>query len=217
MLGQTLQLEATVTDILSEENIELERKHKAFDLSMIPPRYAPCSFENFQVRKGAEKAFEAAREWAGSKDFGDRSFSLIGTPGVGKTHLAVAAIKHQIYKNGLSKVRFLNVPIFLDRIRASFKFQESEAQELFEYCCKHASVVVLDDFGKEKATDWATERLYVLVESRYQRLLPTIMTSNRTLDELDVLGYGAAVSRLQQTNRFVRIDSQDLRPELGKR
>ena len=206
-----------MTDILSDENRELDRRHKAFDLSMIPPRYAPCSFENFQERRGSEKALEAATEWANTLDFKDRSFSLIGSPGVGKTHLAVAALRRQIYVNGLSKVRFLNVPIFLDRIRASFKFQESDAQDLFEYCCKHASVVLLDDFGKEKATDWATERLYVLVESRYQRLLPTIMTSNRTLDELDVLGYGAAVSRLQQTNRFVRIDSQDLRPELGRK
>lgn len=204
-------------DILSDDARELDRRNKSFDLSMIPPRYAPCSFENFQTRKGTEKALEAAREWSSNKDFKDRSFSLIGTPGVGKTHLAVAALRHQIYVNGLAQVRFINVPIFLDRIRASFKFHESEAQELFEYCCKTASVVLLDDFGKEKATDWATERLYVLVESRYQRLLPTIMTSNRTLDELDVLGYGAAVSRLQQTNRFVRVDSQDLRPELGRK
>jgi DNA replication protein DnaC len=76
-------------------------------------------------------------------------------------------------------------------------------------------VVVLDDFGKEKATDWVTERLYVLIESRYQNMKSTIVTSNRTLDELDDLGYGAAVSRLQETGRVVRVDAKDYRPEMG--
>lgn len=206
-----------MTDILNEQQRELEHRKKLFSLCLIPPRYEICTFENFTPRKGSEKALEAAREWADNESFGDRSFSLIGSPGAGKTHLAAAAIRHKIFTHGLGNTRFLNVPIFLDKIRASFKFEDSDAQELFDFCCKKASVVVLDDFGKEKATDWATERLYVLIESRYQRLLPTIMTSNRTLDELDAMGYGAAVSRLQQTNRFVRVESSDLRPELGKK
>ena len=206
-----------MTDILSEEHRMMQQRTKAMALSQIPPRYMQCTFENFAQRKGAEKAFAAAKEWAEIKDFGDRSFSLIGEPGAGKTHLAAAAIRHQIMVNGLTKARFLNVPIFLDQIRASFKFTESDAQDLFKFCCEHASIVVLDDFGKEKATDWATERLYVLIESRYQKMLPTIITSNRTLDELDDLGYGAAISRLQQTSRFIRVEAADMRPELGKR
>jgi DNA replication protein DnaC len=57
--------------------------------------------------------------------------------------------------------------------------------------------------------------LYVLIESRYQNLKSTIVTSNRTLDELDDLGYGAAVSRLQETGRVVRIEALDQRPRIG--
>jgi DNA replication protein DnaC len=113
---------------------------------------------------------------------------------------------------GQNGIRYLNVPIFLDRIRASFKFTESAAQDLFEYSCTKASLVILDDFGKEKATDWATERLYVLVESRYQNMLPVLVTSNRTLDELDALGYGATVSRLQQMCRTIKLETKDHRP-----
>jgi len=125
----------------------------------------------------------------------------------------------EIYRDPKTMVeqnmRFINVPIFMDRLRESFKLSESRAQDLWDFALERASVVVLDDFGKEKITDWVTERLYVLIESRYQNLKSTIVTSNRTLDELDDLGYGAAVSRLQETGRVVRIEALDQRPRIG--
>jgi DNA replication protein DnaC len=114
-------------------------------------------------------------------------------------------------------MRFINVPIFMDQLRDSIKYSESKAQDLWSFALERASVVVLDDFGKEKATDWVTERLYVLIESRYQNMKSTIVTSNLTLDQLDDLGYGASVSRLQETGRVVRLDAKDQRPEIGAR
>jgi len=154
-----------------------------------------------------------ALDWSNSTANQTRGegFFLLGEPGTGKTHLVCAAAMERVRK-GQSGIRYLNVPIFLDRIRASFKFSESAAQDLFEFACTKASLVVLDDFGKEKATDWATERLYVLVESRYQNMLPMLVTSNRTLDELDSLGYGATVSRLQQMCRTIKLETADHRP-----
>lgn len=201
----------------------------------IPPRYFGHSFENFIVRPKTEKALEVAREWAILETAPDRGFVLLGEPGAGKTHLAVAALRERarlwaekrasetdsgVYRDPNlmpeRKMRFLNVPILLDGLRQSVKYTEHSAASLYEYCLKTASVVILDDFGKERATDWATERLYVLIESRYQNLLGTIVTSNRSLDELDDLGYGAAVSRLQESCRVVKVDAQDYRPEKGK-
>jgi len=96
------------------------------------------------------------------------------------------------------------------------KYTDAEVVSLFEYCLEKASVVVLDDLGKEKATDWAAERLYVLVESRYSACKATIATTNRGLDELDALGYGALVSRLQQTCRAVKVGGADQRIRLGR-
>lgn len=202
----------------------------------VPPRYLPHSFANFTQHEKNKTAFEIASEWAALKDPKDRGFILLGQPGVGKTHLAVAALREvarlwgiqrqeesgvELYRDPRTMVEqnmlFINVPIFMDQLRQSIKFSESKANDLWDFAINRASVVVLDDFGKEKITDWVTERLYVLVESRYQNLKSTIVTSNRTLDELDGLGYGAAVSRLQETGRGVMIDMRDFRPELGRK
>lgn len=207
---------------------------KMLGLAGVPPRYLSHSFANFSASGATLKALEVAREWAELKTPKDRGFMLLGEPGVGKTHLAVAALRElaglwseernkeadpDVYVDLSAaverKMRFVNAPILLDGLRESIKVSDHPAHDLYKYCLKTASVVVIDDFGKEKATDWASERLYVLIESRYQNLLSTIVTTNRTLDELDDLGYGAAVSRLQETCRVVRVDAKDYRPQLG--
>jgi DNA replication protein DnaC len=96
------------------------------------------------------------------------------------------------------------------------KYNDSEVVNLFDYCLEKSPVVILDDLGKEKATDWAAERLYVMVESRYSACRATIATTNRGLDELEALGYGALVSRLQQTCRAVKVGGEDQRIRLGR-
>lgn len=188
--------------------------HARLEKAGVPKRYLDASFDKLKELPEAKTAVKTAKEWA-EAPLADRGFFFVGTPGVGKTYLAAAALRHKV-EHGLLNARFLNVPLFLDQIRTSFKFSDDSAQRDFEFVCNRASVVVLDDFGKERATDWATERLYVLVESRYSAMLPLIVTSNRTLDELNDLGYGATVSRLTEMCAVVKVGGADLRPKLNR-
>ena len=181
----------------------------------VPLRHHGSTFTTF-VTARAKAAFFVAMEWAESTRL-DSGFALIGPAGTGKTHLLVAAARRRI-EGGDARVRFINVPILLDRLRSSMRFKDHPVEDEFEYLCSRASVVVLDDLGKEKATDWAAERLYVLVESRYGRMLSTLASSNRTLEELEASGYGAIVSRLQETGPVVDLTGKpDFRPAIGSR
>lgn len=192
-----------------------EVAYQRINQSGVPPRYQNASFASLLPEISETRAAKVALEWS-QKPLTEQGFFLLGNPGTGKTHLAAAAINQRITE-GLVGAKFFNVPIFLDAIRTSFKFDDAEAQEDFQYSCKQAPLVVLDDFGKEKATDWATERLYVLVESRYSAMLPTIVTSNRSVNELYDLGYGATVSRLLETCTVVEVSGKDLRPKMRNR
>ena len=131
-----------------------ETANQRLEKAGVPKRYLDASFDKLKELPEAKTAVKTAKEWA-EAPLADRGFFFVGTPGVGKTYLAAAALRHKV-EHGLLNARFLNVPLFLDQIRASFKFSDDSAQRDFEFVCNRASVVVLDDFGKERATDWAT-------------------------------------------------------------
>ena len=73
------------------------------------------------------------------------------------------------------------------------------------------AVDMMDDLGREKGTEWATERLYVLIDHRYANLLPTVVTTNFDLDELVERGYDATVSRLVEGSAAIRLTASDYR------
>ncbi len=108
---------------------------------------------------------------------------LQGDYGCGKTHLA-AAIANQARRAGRD-VLFVVVPDFLDHLRATFA-PESKVpyDELFE-SVRGAPLLVLDDLGAQSSTAWAKEKLYQVINYRYNARLPMIVTTSTGLDEID--------------------------------
>ena len=150
---------------------------------------AAKTFENFlpdgvspdpAVRATVRRAYENSRAFAANPD---KWLLLGGTYGCGKTHLA-AAIANQCIAAGHA-VLFLNVPDLLDRLRAGFApgADDSYADRFGEIC--NAPILILDDLGTESPTAWAVEKLYQILNYRYNAKLPTVITTNRELKDIE--------------------------------
>jgi DNA replication protein DnaC len=146
------------------------------------------TFENFDKRANLPKeqrdsldmAYSAALDFAKSPD-GWLVFA--GVNGCGKTHLAAAIVNYR-YKLGKPSL-FIVVPDFLDHLRSTFS-PDSKASydQLFE-SVKNTELLVLDDFGEQAGTPWAQEKLYQVINHRYNARLATVVTTACSLDELE--------------------------------
>lgn len=146
-----------------------------FDTFIPEPSHLPPE-KAFNVRR----AFETCVMYANHPE---GWLLLTGTYGCGKTHLA-AAIANARLDMG-HPVLFMIVPDLLDHLRATFGPQsETTYDELFEQL-RSAPLLVLDDLGAHSSTPWAQEKLFQILNHRYNAQLPTVITTNQRLDDLD--------------------------------
>jgi len=133
-----------------------------------------------EQRENLEQAFLLAMNYAKSPD-GWLVFQ--GVTGSGKTHLAAAIVNHRYQAGELAL--FVVVPEFLDHLRSTFSPDSKVSyDQLFERV-KTTPLLVFDDFGEQASTPWAKEKLYQVINYRYNAQLPTIITTRRTMDEID--------------------------------
>jgi DNA replication protein DnaC len=136
---------------------------------------------NAEKRRNLQRAYELAREFTVQPK---GWLILIGGYGCGKTHLAAAIANERIALN--QPALFVNVPDLLDHLRATYSPSSGVSyDERFEMV-RTAPVLILDDLGTENTTPWAGEKLYQILNYRYNAQLPTVITSNHRLEEIDV-------------------------------
>lgn len=147
------------------------------------------TFENFQPdghaatieqRTSLQTAFDRSKKFAEEP----REWLLLqGSYGCGKTHLA-AAIANACLERGVP-VRFVNVPDLLDYLRGAYNPSVEETYDARFSEVRDAPILILDDLGTQNATPWAEEKLYQILNTRYMAKLPTVITTNLDLDDLD--------------------------------
>ncbi len=122
---------------------------------------------------GVQESYQVAAEYAQNPN---GWLLLIGRSGSGKTHLA-AAVANQALNDG-ALVLFTIVPDLLFELRASISSKSPETQEQLFLKMREAEVLILDDFGAHRSSPWTTEKLFQLLNYRYNMEMPTIITTN---------------------------------------
>lgn len=174
--------------------------------SRLSKRFLERRFDTFVVTDQTRLAYQVCKSYAEGMPH-DTGLLLTGPTGTGKTHLAVAILQVALEK-GYSGL-FVTVPELLDSIKNSFA-PGADREELFD-AAKDAEILVLDDIGVEKVTDFVAEKIFTLINSRYEDMLPTIVTSNLTMKELaDRLG-SRVVSRLCEMTTGALLGGSDYR------
>lgn len=171
----------------------------------IGKRYLPCSLENF---KGGEKYTVFCKQWLENPT---ESLFLTGAFGCGKTHLAVGLCRGLIQKENPIEIIFTHAIDLLYKIRQSFNatnFQDS-MDNLVENYSKR-DLLFLDDLGAEKSTEWAIETLSLIIDRRDREMLPTIITSNLSLEEIAEKLSGRISSRMAN-GKIIKINMLDYR------
>ena len=108
---------------------------------------------------------------------------LEGTYGSGKTHLAAAVANMRLQRDEI--VLFITAPDLLDHLRTTYgPTSDVGYDEMFDRL-RNVPLLVLDDLGVENPSPWAQEKLFQLLNYRYNLRLPTIITTNTDLDLLD--------------------------------
>lgn len=193
----------------------------------VPQRYVNASLETFRtedcdptIRQAVMRVRHAMNDATSLVD--GRGLLLCGTCGTGKTHLAVSMLRSAILRWGVTG-RFWNTGKLLTQIRFSFgKEANVETERNMRDELENVDVLVLDDLGAERGTDWASDQISQVINDRYDAGKTTHITTNYVnlapgavgVGRLETLGdrIGARMwSRLQEMCVSVEVNGQDYR------
>lgn len=188
----------------------------------IPRRYENCHFQSYNMMNPSqERAFRYASKLAMEYPAVDRGLLLMGTCGIGKTHLAVSILK-ALTERGFSCL-FYEFGSLLKQIQDSYNphTQSSELKILSNVF--EAEVLVLDEIGASKPTDWVRDTMAHIINTRYNDKKLTIFTTNyldeRGAEKDETLEDRIGVrlrSRLFEMCRTVKIEGHDFRKTFDK-
>jgi DNA replication protein DnaC len=147
----------------------------------IPKRYAHCTLDTFRdaspvLRNAKRRVQEFVDLWPNTPD--GKGLLLMGGCGAGKTHLAVAALLEVVNSGKQGRVLFANFQDLIQEIQASFDSDQTPGKAEIMRPLLEADLLVLDELGSQKPTQFVQDILYYVINTRYNEELATIFTTN---------------------------------------
>jgi DNA replication protein DnaC len=200
------------------------RAARLLEQAEIPRQYSHCTLEDFDVafasvNQSLSKAVITAKKFVEQYPVEKEGMLLWGDCGTGKTHLAIAIIKELIQEKG-ARCLFRGYSALLKQIQATYSRQMIADEEtgvvLTEYSIlrdvTEVDVLVLDDLGAEKSSEWTLSMLYHVINERYNEGRTTIITTNLQWDSPPD---SAVPERMTPAQRAMKVET--LRDRISER
>ena len=176
-------------------------------------------FENFEVNSNNKKVYQSLKEYSEklANSVERKGLILVGNNGVGKTHLA-CSIANELIKNGIPIIYGTLINL-LAELKNTYDVYNNISEMKIIKLYEKVDLLIIDDLGKEKPSEWGLEKLFTIINTRYENNSPVIITTNydqnSLINRLNINGEietaKSIISRLYEMCYLVKIEDRDHR------
>lgn len=204
---------------------EFSRKvEKIIKNSKMSKRNLSYKFDNFEINNCNKKVFNNLINYSEKlvNNIEKKGVILVGNNGVGKTHLA-CSIANRFIEKGIPVIYGTLINL-LAELRNSYEIDNNISEMEIIKLYENVDLLIIDDLGKEKPSEWGLEKLFTIINSRYENNLPVIITTNYNQNSLikrlsineELETAKSIISRLYEMCYLVKIDDIDHRIQKKK-
>lgn len=184
---EKLKVEAETRAMVREvqDQAKIARIEATLGRAAIPTRFRDRSFENYKAEnEGQTKALNASKRYAANWDEVTQNGTCLimaGSPGTGKTHLAIAIAREVMLRNDTAM--FVSVIDMMRAVKETYgNSDKTERQVINEFA--QPELLIMDEVGRQHGTDTERMIMFDVINARYLACKPTIIITNLTLPEL---------------------------------
>jgi len=171
------------------------------------------TFDKADKDSNLKWAYNYVEAWEEIKDDENAGLLLYGNTGTGKTFVA-CCIGNALLEKGV-KVMISNITDLLDKVTGFGNSEKEETLKKIQNC----DLLIIDDFGATRETEFANEQIYKIIDARYRSQKPMIITTNLTpnlmLNENDI-GLKRTYQRIVERCRTVAVSGNNRRLDKAK-